>query len=109
MDYTFEEMAHFYAGTLERLEAIQNMFKVLREKNTKIFILTDNPWGNKPNDFIKILNIYDPMLVADEIIYGNNDKINVINKHPFFKLKKKKPKSTQNVSWFKNLTRKLFR
>ena len=111
MDYTFEEMAHFYAGTLERLDAIKTMFKTLRDKGTKIFILTNNGWGSKPNDFIKFLNMYDPLLVPDEIIYGNHDKINVINNHPFFKLKKKKikTKSKQNVSWFQNLTRKIFK
>lgn len=107
MDYTFEEMAHFYAGSLERLDAIKNMFKVLRERNTNIFILTNNEWANKPNEFIKFLNIYDPALVTNEIIYGNNDKIKVLNKHPFFKLKKKK--TQRSKSWLQNITRKLFR
>jgi len=113
MDYTFEEMAHFYAGSLERLDAIKTMFKTLRDKGTKIFILTDNGWGNKPNDFIKFLNIYDPSLVQCEIIYGNNDKIKTINNHPFFKLKKKKNKTKNKTKksnyWLQNITRKLFR
>ena len=115
MNYTFEEMAHFYAGSLERLDAIKKMFKTLRDKGTKIFILTNNGWGNKPNDFIKFLNIYDPLLVSDEIIYGNHDKINVINKHPFYKLKSKKTKTKtktktkKSSSWLQNITRKLFR
>ena len=108
LDYTLDEMAHFYAGTLERFEALKNMFKTLRGKGTKIFILTNNGWGSSPVEFVKLLNIYDPELVPEEIIYGSNDKINVINKHPFFKLKKKKTK-TKNKYWFQNLTRKLFR
>jgi hypothetical protein len=109
MEYTFEEMAHFYAGTIERFDAIKTMFKTLRDKGTKIFILTDNPWGKNPTELAKILNAYDPSLVPDEIIYGNNDKINIINKHPFFKLKNKNKSKRNTISWFQNLTRKLFR
>lgn len=104
MDYTLDEMAHFYAGTLQRFEAIKSMFKTLRDNGTKIFILTNNGWGTSPVEFVKLLNVYDPALVPDEIIYGNNDKINIINKHPFFKLKKRR-----SISWLQNITRKLFR
>jgi hypothetical protein len=104
LNFTFEEMAQFYAGTLERFEALKNMFKKLRENNTKIFILTDNGWGSSPVELVKLLNVYDPDLVSDEIIYGNNDKIKTLNKHPFFKLKKRRSKS-----WLQNITRKLFR
>ena len=105
MDYTFDEMAHFYAGTIERFEALKHMFKTLREKGTNIFILTDNGWGNKPIEFAKFLKSYDPNIAPDEIIYGNNDKIKILNKHPFFKRKTK----TRPVHWFKKFTRKLFK
>ena len=107
MDYTFEEIAQFYAGTHERFEAIKAMFKQLREKKINIFILTDNIWGNNPNEFAKILKTLDPVIEPHEIIYGNNNKIKVINNHSFFK-RKKRPR-THSVSWLNKFTRKLFK
>ena len=105
MDYTFEEIAQFYSGTLERFEAIKEMFKKLRERKINIFILTDNIWGNNPNEFVKILKTFDPIIEPHEIIYGNNNKIKVINNHSFFKRKKR----TRSLSWLNKFTRKLFK
>ena len=105
MDYTFDEMAQFYAGTLERFEALKHMFKQLRERNTNIFILTDNGWGASPIEFAKILRSYDPYIMPNEIIYGNLNKIKTLNNHPFFKRKT----NPRPVSWFKNFTRKIFK
>jgi hypothetical protein len=105
MDYSMDEIAHFYAGTLERYEEIKNMFKQLRENKTKIFILTNNQWATIPNEFAKILKSYDPQIEAENIIYGNNNKISTINKHYFLKNKTNK----RSNSWFQNVTRKLFK
>jgi hypothetical protein len=78
-DISFEEVAHFYAGTLRRFEALKSMFKALRENGTRIYILTNSAWGSHPKEFVKILRVYDPKMITKEILYGNMNKLRKIN------------------------------
>jgi len=78
-DIPMNDIALFYAGSNRRLEAIKLMFSTLREKGTRIYILTDNGWGERPNEFVKLLNCYDPRLKPREILYGNRNKLKKIN------------------------------
>jgi len=71
----YKEMTPDFAGSKERLVALQNMFKTLREKGTRIVILTANPAGKNPIKFSKTVKIVYPR----EIKYGKN-KLKVINR-----------------------------
>lgn len=78
-DIPLYDIAQFYAGSSKRFEAIQKMFSVLRERRTRVYILTNNGWGQHPTEFIKLLRIYDPKMKTKEILYGNLDKLKKIN------------------------------
>ena len=47
-----QDIAHFYAGNTERFEALRHMFQTLRDRGTRIYILTDNGWGQHPHEFV---------------------------------------------------------
>jgi len=78
-DISFNEVAHFYAGTARRFEALKTMFKTLRENGARVYILTNSGWGVHPKEFVKILRVYDPQMIPKEILYGNLNKLKKIN------------------------------
>jgi len=90
--FTFTEMAHYFAGTLERFNALQFMFFNLRKNGVKCQIFTNNGWGKKRenlkegeedknlNFFLSIVQVLDPQMKESDIIYGNGDKVNTFRK-----------------------------
>jgi hypothetical protein len=104
MPFSYLEIAHYYAGTMERFNALRNMFTELRKRGTKVYILTDNGWA-KPNNldaglerFVQLIQQFDAQMTAADVIYGNNDKAKTVGEHPILKLfckrntRKQKPK-----------------
>jgi len=77
------EIAQFVTGTKERFEAIKHMFACLREKGTKVFILSSDyafSWEFKYNHFdkptveffLKIVQAFDPAMRKEDMIYGSS-------------------------------------
>jgi hypothetical protein len=83
----YTEVAEFYAGTLERFNALRAMFTELRRRGTKVYILSDNGMAQKPklpveegqtslfDSFLLILQQLDGEIRKDDIVYGNNNKV----------------------------------
>ena len=74
-----EDVARFYAGGNARFEALKAMFKKLRDKGTKIYILTNNGWAKHPAHFVTLFQHYDPQMKQHEILFGNQNKLRKIN------------------------------
>ena len=74
-----EDVARFYAGSTERFNALKTMFKKLRDKGTKIYILTNNGWAKHPAHFVTLFQHYDPQMKQHEILFGNQNKLRKIN------------------------------
>jgi hypothetical protein len=74
-----EDVARFYAGSAERFNALKTMFKKLRDKGTKIYILTNNGWAKYPAHFVTLFQHYDPQMTQHEILFGNQNKLKKIN------------------------------
>ena len=74
-----EDVAQFYAGGNARFEALKAMFKKLRDKGTKIYILTNNGWAKHPAHFVTLFQHYDPQMKQHEILFGNQNKLRKIN------------------------------
>jgi hypothetical protein len=103
MNYSYLDVAQFYAGTMERFTALRAMFSELRRRGTKVYILTDNGYM-KPNNidagmerFVQLIQQFDAQITSSDVIYGNNDKAKTVAEHPILKLfckrnTRKKPK-----------------
>ena len=74
--YSNTEVAHYCAGTLERFNALRDMFAALRRRGTKIFILTNN--GQAQDDsverFSDVVKVLDGQMTKEDIVYGRNEK-----------------------------------
>ena len=81
---TYREIASYYAGTIERLKKIRDMFLYLHSKNVHVYILTNNPtaacnWtkyrhmgiGNESRyNFYRVAKVFIPQLKENNIICG---------------------------------------
>ena len=85
-----EDVAMFFSGTKERFDSLIHMFRILRENQIHIFIITDNERLNK-NSTIKffktpyifnyhfnLLKVFDNQIKESDIIVGSNLKKNKI-------------------------------
>jgi len=76
--FTEEEVARYCAGTSERFDALKQMFTALRTNGVKCYIITNNGWGDIKKTkylqsnmfFLKLLQIVDPWMKEEDIIYG---------------------------------------
>jgi hypothetical protein len=95
LDYSYAEIAQFYTGTLERFNALRAMFTELRRKGVRVYIFTDNGWGQpkKPDAdavpsgvdrFVKVLEQLDGQITAADVVYGNKDKVKTFQTNPLF-------------------------
>jgi len=77
--YSNLEVAQYCAGTLERFNALRDMFTALRRRGTKIFILTNNGWARTDSveRFSDIVKVFDGQITAADIVYGQNKKAGV--------------------------------
>jgi hypothetical protein len=72
-----EAAAVHYAGGVVRLEHLKRMFRSLRKKKVKFFILTDNPTAMllpQRRHFLKLLHEFDPKFLLSELVYGHQQK-----------------------------------
>ena len=85
---TFYEMAVYYAGTIERLNMLKDMFIELHKKKVKIFILTNNPIASKDwqlynkqysrigpnsrNNFYRLVKEFIPELEEQNVLCGRD-------------------------------------
>lgn len=80
--YSADDAAHFFSGTLERFNALQNMFFELHKNNITYFIFTNNGWGHLVTGqeenfyfFLGIVKVLAPHITEKNIIYGEGDKV----------------------------------
>ena len=66
------------SGTVT-FDVAKAMFKKLRDKGTKIYILTNNGWAKHPAHFVTLFQHYDPQMKQHEILFGNQNKLRKIN------------------------------
>ena len=85
---TYAEAAHYYTGLRSRFDALQSMFALLKRQNIGCFIFTNNPYGHdtKSNHerfltFLKMVQVLCPTIVADDIIYGHQDKVKTFKRN----------------------------
>jgi hypothetical protein len=85
--YSLLEVAQFCAGTMERFHAMREMFASLRAQGTSIIILSNNGWATTQakEEFVKILQIYDPELKKEDVVYGDQNKARVFRQASRFK------------------------
>jgi hypothetical protein len=69
--YSATEMAQYFAGTIERFNALRKMFAELRSRGIKIIIFTDNGVAKSNLDqFFEIAQALDTDLSKNDIVYG---------------------------------------
>ena len=87
-EYSNTEVAQYYAGSLERFNALREMFSQLRRRGTKIYILTNNGWAQ--NDtvarFSEIVQVFDGQIAKEDIGYGPGAKAVVYRTDPRFRV-----------------------
>jgi hypothetical protein len=83
-----EEIAQYISGTMERYDALLLMFFHLRKNGVACKVLTNNGWADKEYSgfpfFLKIMQVFDPKMTTDDVIYGQNDKVRVFKKYKEF-------------------------
>jgi ribonucleotide monophosphatase NagD (HAD superfamily) len=72
---------------MERFHAMREMFASLRAQGTSIIILSNNGWATTQakEEFVKILQIYDPELKKEDVVYGDQNKARVFRQASRFK------------------------
>jgi len=83
--FSFEDIAKYMAGTAERFDAVKSMFYHLRTNGVACKIFTDNGWALKDdhkefNFFLQVMQVLDPHMLADDLIYGYRDKVNTFKR-----------------------------
>lgn len=94
VEYSNAEVAQYYAGSLERFNALREMFGELRRRGTKIYILTNNGWAQDSTveRFSGIVQVFDGQIAKEDIVYGRGDKAVVYRTDPRFRLYTRKRK-----------------
>jgi hypothetical protein len=85
--FSVEEIAQYISGTTERYDALLLMFFYLRKNGVACKIFTNNGWANREIDekyflfFLKLMQVFDPKMKEDDIIFGKRDKIQTFKKN----------------------------
>ena len=92
--YSNAEVAQYYAGSLERFNALREMFGELRRRGTKIYILTNNGWAQDSTveRFSGIVQVFDGQIAKEDIVYGRGVKAAVYRTDPRFRALTRKRK-----------------
>lgn len=85
--FSVEEIAQYISGTTDRYDALMLMFFYLRKNGVACKIFTNNGWANRENNekdfqfFMKLMQVFDPKMKEDDIIFGKRDKIQTFKKN----------------------------
>ncbi len=89
--FTPKEVAQYFAGSQSRFLALKHMFAELHKQQVECFIFTNNGWASHAvkrssnfTYFASIVHAMDPLMPADNIIYGNRDKVKTFKKNKTF-------------------------
>ena len=100
-EYSNAEVAQYCAGTLERFNALREMFAELRRRGTKIYILTNNGWAQDDTveRFSGVVQVFDGQIAKEDIVYGRGEKAVVYSTDQRFRVftrkRKRRGKRTQ--------------